>query len=120
MGESTILGSDHNVMTHQSVHDNVSPQGKNNEFSSANSSFENSQSIRLDVEGIEAKENNPSLAYPQPVIVNINTSMTINTPHPAPPQYGSSDGNAYCNDKNVFNILMSIKLWHHLKILLMK
>ena len=103
MGESTILGSDHTVMTHHSVHDHVSPQGKAHEFSSTNSSFENSKSIRLDVEGIDAKENNTNLAYPQPVIVNINTSMTINTPHPAPPQYASSEGNAYCNDKNVFN-----------------
>ena len=57
MGESTILGSDHTVMTHHSVHDHVSPQGKTHEYSSTNSSFENSKSIRLDVEGIDGKDN---------------------------------------------------------------
>ena len=103
MGESTLLGSDHTVMTNQSVHDHVSPQGKTHEFLSTNSSFENSKSIRLDVEGIEAKEHGTALGYPQPVIVNINTSMTINTPHPTTQHYTSSENNTYCNDKNVFN-----------------
>lgn len=102
MGESTLLGTDHTVMTH-TVRDHVSPQSdiKVSEYPPRNS-FEKSTKIRLDVDGIDSKD--ISTTYSPSVVVNINTSMTINAATTPSTKYvadGSVNGNTfYSNDKS--------------------
>ena len=104
MGETTLLGTDNTVMTH-TVRDHISPQSnhKTHEYTPGNS-FEKSTKIRVDAEGIDSTD--LSSSYSPAVVVNINTSMTINTPTSNSttkyiPEGHTNGSSFYYNDKSM-------------------
>ena len=103
MGESTLPTPEHSVMT-QSVHDHISRQGnyKAQPQVSPTNSFEKSTKIRLDVEGVDGNKG-ISGSYPPSVVVNINTSMTINPLTASNGNHFTHGGSpTYYNEKSVF------------------